>query len=139
MKSLRSILFALTVLLLASAAQAQQTSVHANVPFDFVIGNHAYPAGEYALKSAQANGVLIRVDNVQESTSRITLSDACTSVERSTSTKLVFHRVGDSYFLYQVWEQGSTSGRQFQVGRAERQIAQNHEKSKVVVVAANIQ
>jgi len=139
MKSLRSILFAVTVLLLATAAQAQQTSVHAKVPFDFVIGNHTYPAGEYALKSIQPNGGAIRVDNVQEETSKVTLSDSCTSVERSTSTKLVFHRLGDSYFLYQIWEQGSTSGREFSVGRAERQIAQNHEKPEVVVVAANIQ
>jgi len=139
MKSLRSILFALTVLLMATAAQAQQTSVRANVPFDFVIGNQAYPAGDYALKSMQISGVLIRVENVQEAASRVTLSNACVSIDAATSTKLVFHRVGDSYFLYQIWEQGKTSGREFPVSRAERQLAQNHEKPELVVVAANIQ
>jgi len=139
MKNLRSILFALTVLLMATAAQAQQTSVRANVPFDFVIANHAYPAGEYALKSMGVNGVPIRVDNIQEETSKVALSDTCTSNEAATSTKLVFHRVGDSYFLYQIWQQGQTSGREFPLSRAERQIAQNHEKAELVVVAANIQ
>jgi hypothetical protein len=139
MKRLRSILFALTVLLLASAAQAQQTSVRATVPFDFVIGNHVYPAGEYALKSITINDVPIRVENLQEATSRFILSGTCTSDEQSTSTKLVFHRIGDRYFLYQVWEQGNTEGREFPVSPAERQIAQNREKRELVVVAANIE
>lgn len=55
---------------MATAAQAQQTSVRANVPFDFVVGNNAYPAGEYALKSLVGNGVPIRVENLQEETTR---------------------------------------------------------------------
>jgi hypothetical protein len=139
MKSLRSILFGLTVLLMATAAQAQQTSVRANVPFDFVVANHAYPAGEYALKSLTGNGMPIRVENLQDETMKIALSNACNSDKAATSTKLIFHRVGDSYFLYQIWQQGSTWGREFPVTRAERQIAQNHEKTELVIVAANIQ
>ena len=51
MKNLRSILLALTVLLLATAAQAQTTNVKASIPFNFVVGNHAYSAGEYTVKS----------------------------------------------------------------------------------------
>jgi hypothetical protein len=124
---------------MATAAQAQQTSVRASVPFDFVVGNQAYPAGEYAMKSLLGSGVPIRVENVQEETSKIVLSEACTSSNAATSTRLVFHRVGDSYFLYQIWQQGNTEGREFPVSRAERQIAQNHEKAELVIVAANIQ
>ncbi len=51
MKNLRSALLALTVLLLATAAHAQQTNVKADVPFDFVVGDRAYSAGEYTVKS----------------------------------------------------------------------------------------
>lgn len=46
MNNLRSVLFALIVLLMATAAQAQQTNVKAKIPFDFVVGDRAYPAGE---------------------------------------------------------------------------------------------
>jgi hypothetical protein len=53
MKNLRSVIFVLAVLLMATAANAQQTNVKANVPFDFVVGDRAYPAGEYSLKSMQ--------------------------------------------------------------------------------------
>ena len=63
MKNLRSILFSLTILLLATAAQAQTTNVKANIPFDFVVGDHAYPAGEYTVKSLSQNSSALRIDN----------------------------------------------------------------------------
>jgi|SRR5271154_5990804 len=138
MKNLRSILIALTVLLMASAAQAQQTNVRAKVPFDFVVGDQAHTAGEYSLKSILLDGKPILVDNLQDSNSAIAMSMACTAVNPSASTKLVFHRMGNEYFLYQIWEEGSSAGREFPVSKTERLLAQNHEKPELVIVAANI-
>jgi hypothetical protein len=138
MKNLRSILIALTVLLMASVAQAQTTNVRAKVPFDFVVGDRAYSAGDYGLKSILDSGTAIRLDNVQESTSAIAMSSTCTAANPSTSTKLVFHRMGNEYFLYQIWQEGNSSGRQFPVSPIERRLAQNHEKPELVIVAANI-
>ena len=77
MKNLRSILLALTVLLLATAAQAQTTNVKASIPFDFVVGDHAYTAGEYTVKSMSQSTSATRIDNADESQKGITLSDAC--------------------------------------------------------------
>jgi hypothetical protein len=138
MKTLRSILFAFAVLLVATAAQAQQTNVRAKVPFDFVVGDHAYTAGEYNLKSMLDNGVPIRVNNLEESTSGIVLSSTCTASEPAASTKLVFHRLGERYFLYQIWQEGRSSGREFGISKIEMQLAQNHEMPELVIVAANI-
>jgi hypothetical protein len=138
MKNLRSILFVFAVLLMATAAQAQQTNVMAKVPFDFVVGDRAYTAGEYNLKSVLDSGAPIRVNNLEESTSGIVFSNTCIASEPAASTKLVFHRLGDHYFLYQIWQEGSPSGRQFGVSKVEVQLAQNHEKPELVIVAANI-
>jgi hypothetical protein len=138
MKNLRSILFSLTVLLMATAAQAQQTNVKANVPFDFVVGNHAYPAGDYSVKSLSENGTPILIDNDRESAKGIALSYTCTSAKASDTTKLVFHRLGDSYFLYQVWTQGNSAGREFPMSKTEVQLAQLQSKPELVIVAANI-
>ena len=77
MKNQRSILLALTVLLLATAAQAQTTNVKASIPFDFVVGDHAYTAGEYTVKSLSQSSAAIRIDNADESEKGITLSNAC--------------------------------------------------------------
>ena len=138
MKNLRSILFSLTVLLMATAAQAQQTNVKATVPFDFVVGNQAYPAGDYSVKSLSQNGIPILISNDQDSSKGITLSNTCTSVRASGTTKLVFHRLGDRYFLYQIWTQGNPAGREFPMGRTEVQLTQLHPNTELVIVAANI-
>jgi hypothetical protein len=138
MKNVRSILFALTVLLMATAAQAQETRVQARIPFDFVVGNHAYPAGEYSLASITEGGAVIRIDNTQEAAvHNVQLSIPVTNLKPSETTKLVFLRMGDNYFLSQVWITGRVSGREFPMGRSYTQLAQNHEKSDTVIVAAN--
>ena len=138
MKNLRSILFSLTILLLATAAQAQTTNVKANIPFDFVVGDHAYPAGEYTVKSLSQNSSALRIDNQDETEKGITLSNACHKVQPATGTTLVFQRLGDNYFLYQIWTEGNSSGREFRMSKAEVQIARNHDKPELVIVAANI-
>ena len=103
MKNLRSILLALTVLLLATAAQAQTTDVKASIPFAFVVGNHSYSAGEYTVKSLSQSSAAIRIDNADESEKGMTLSNECQKAQPATQTVLVFQRLGDNYFLYQVW------------------------------------
>jgi hypothetical protein len=138
MNNLRSVLFALIVLLMATAAQAQQTNVKAKIPFDFVVGDRAYPAGEYVLKSMTINDIVIRIDNTQEAVAGNTLSNTGRSITPSATTELVFHGIGDHFFLYQIWTEGNLTGREFSKSREEVQLARNHEKTELVIVAANI-
>jgi hypothetical protein len=138
MKNLRSVLFVLTAILLVPAARAQQKTVKADVPFDFVVGNRAYPAGEYALKSALNDAGIIRIENMNDVSAAFTPSNPCSKATPSPETKLVFHRMGGHYFLYQVWTEGNATGREFPKGRIEVELAQNHEKPEVVIVAAVI-
>jgi hypothetical protein len=46
--------------------------------------------------------------------------------------------LGDNYFLYQVWTEGSSLGREFPMSKAEVQLAKNNSKPDLVIVAANI-
>jgi len=138
MKNLRSVFFVLAAILLVPAAQAQQKGVKANVPFDFVVGNRAYPAGEYTLRAALNDSGIIRIENMNEAAAAFTPSNTCAKAVPSTETKLVFHRMGGHYFLYQVWTAGNLTGREFPKGRIEVELAQNHEKPEVVIVAAVI-
>jgi hypothetical protein len=139
MKNLKSILFVFAAaLLLSSAAKAQTTAVKADVPFDFVVGQNSYPAGQYDLKSMNDNGTML-IRNAQESSvNKFQSSHVCTHTTPSQSTKLVFLRLGDNYFLYQVWIEGRESGREFPKSRNYMQLAKNHEKPEVLIVAANI-
>ncbi len=135
MKTVHSILFALMLLLLAPLAKAQGTKVLANVPFDFVVGDRAYPAGEYSFKQ---DGIVLQIANTEQSAASIVLSNACESIRPSDKSKLVFHRMGDYYFLYQVWVEGNVTGREFPRSRTEVRLAENHEQAKSVIVAAVI-
>lgn len=138
MKTLRSILFVLTAILIVPAARAQQNGVKADVPFDFIVGDRAYPAGEYILKADLNSGGIVRIENVQELSAVFTPSQSCENRKPSTETKLVFHRMAGRYFLYQVWTAGNLTGRQFPMSRAEVVLARNHEQPELVIVAANI-
>ena len=138
MKNLRSVFFVLAAILLVPAAQAQQKGVKADVPFDFVVGNRAYPAGEYTLRAALNDSGIIRIENVNEVLAAFAPSNSCSKGTPSTETKLVFHRMGGRYFLYQVWTAGNLTGREFPKGRIEVELAQNHESPEVVIVAAVI-
>ena len=137
MKSLKSILVVFAALLMAGVAQGQTTKVRAFIPFDFVVGDRAYSAGEYWLQSTRTQGV-IQIGDARDSGSVMVLSNACETLAPAEQTKLVFRRMGDNYFLSQVWVEGRTVGREFPRSQVEIKMAQNHEKADAVIVAANL-
>ena len=136
MKTLRFVLCALTALLMASGAFAQ-THVKANIPFDFVVGDRYYSAGEYSLKTINDAGVM-RITNTDVDMSVNVRSNACEITAPAEQTILQFRRMGDMYFLHRVWVAGNFTGREFPVSREELRLAQLHEKSETVIVAANL-
>ena len=135
MKTLRSALVAFAVLFVATAAHAQTTKVAATIPFNYVAGNQEYPAGDYLFSN---NGVVLQITNSEHSVGDIMLSQACENVTPSTSTKVVFERMGGYYFLQQIWVAGQSRGRALPKSKSEIRLAQNHEKSEPVIVAANL-
>jgi hypothetical protein len=125
-------------LLLASGAQAQEMRVKAEVPFDFTIDNDSYPAGSYDIRQTLANTpTLLNVSLDGKMGSAWVGSNGCLSIEPAEKTVLVFHRVGDEYFLYRIWVAGKTTGREFPQPKRERELARN-EKVQEVIVAANL-
>jgi hypothetical protein len=135
MKNLRFILAALAVLLMASAAHAQQATLSATVPFDFVIGNSTYPAGDYLFSSRD---FVLKIANAEQGKTEVTLSHACQSAMPSADSKLVFDRMGGYYFLRQIWVAGNYRGRELPRSRTEVHLGQNHEQVESVIVAGNV-
>jgi hypothetical protein len=135
MKNLRSALVALAVLLMATAAHAQTTKVTATIPFNFVAGDSAYPAGEYLFSN---DGTVLRVANENVDDAGMILSHACQKVVPPKDTKVVFDQMGGQYFLHQIWVAGNSWGRELPRSQSEIRLAQNHEKSESIIVAANL-
>ena len=100
----RNVIGALMTLIVAfsiavPAVQAQQTIMSANVPFAFNIGNKQLPAGAYAVREMD-RATLIQSKDGENSVLGIY---NYAGPSKADETKLVFHKVGDHYFLAQIW------------------------------------
>ena len=138
MNRLRCAFFALGLLLVASAVQAQADGVKADIPFDFVVGKQMLPAGEYTVinQGPVNQAILIRSD--EGKTAVLSLTQSCSSLNPSAKTKLVFHTMAGRYFLYQIWTEGNSSGRQLPKSKAEVELANNIDTTGEFVLAARL-
>lgn len=137
----RTMLLAAAALVFGSAAYAQEVNIRAKVPFNFVVGDKAYPAGEYAVQTAMANTYFLSIKNEDKTVQGLTPSHLCISSKPASPAnqgKLVFHRVGNRYFLYRVWIGDRTVGREFPRSHRETEMATNEPKTETVIAAANI-
>ncbi len=101
---------------------AQSTDVHevANIPFDFRSGTHVMPAGKYEITKLSDHILLLRGAN--QDRSQIISAFDTVSLKPQDNGKIVFHRYGNQYFLYQVWSQGRSTGFQVPKGHAEKEM-----------------
>jgi hypothetical protein len=110
----------LTLAIAGSAIAAVR--LRANIPFEFTAGKDKLPAGQYTVDAMIARGhLLIRAED--RSKSLFTSFFGGQSSRKPSRSKLVFHRYGSEYFLWQVWNEGSTVAMQLPKSRAERELA----------------
>lgn len=111
-----------------TSAQAQSPSnrMTARIPFDFTVGDKKLPSGTYSIGRLRqgADDAVVAVDDSSGHSRVIRTSIPVRNLDISENAKLIFHRYGDQYFLYQVWPVGTTTGRQFVRSRSEREAQQ---------------
>jgi len=133
----RTMFLAAAALVLGSSLYAQELRVQAQVPFNFVLRDKVYPAGEYVIQTLTSNPSMVSISNANGKTLALAVSFAGTALPAD-GTKLLFHQIGKTYFLYQLWVDGSMVGRQFPKSHTETRMALQTPKSETVVVAANV-
>jgi len=134
----RFLVLAAVALVLSSITCAQAVNVRAQVPFNFVLGNRTYPAGEYSIQSLVYYSYSLRISNRKAKVAGLIESFPVTFVNEPRQTALVFTRIGNTYFLYQVRSEDSSVGRQFRRSLMQVQMAMNTREAGTVVVAANM-
>jgi hypothetical protein len=136
MKYFRFMLFLAAVLALSTAAYAQQSIVRASVPFNFMVGDKLYPAGDYSVANISIGSPVLQIKNDEQSS--LILTSACSGPKgKSEQTKLIFERVGGVYFLHQIWVASNQVGRELRpTPPKEITLAHNSAAPKEVVVAA---
>jgi hypothetical protein len=103
-------------LLLTAAGAAAQSAVQANVPFAFRVGTAQLPAGAYRIKAGDQS--LIVIGNARKSV----YSQAQWEGPSKTSAKLVFHHLGNQYFLAEVWGDAGEQGMTIPASKLEREL-----------------
>ncbi len=135
MKSLRFIAFGFGLLLATVVANAQGVTVQANIPFAFVVGDQSLPAGEYNIKPASGDSAALTIRSTDGKRVILTITQACAARDPWDKTELVFHHVGQQYFLSQIRVEGYVQGRQLPANRAEAELALNQKTDNVAVFA----
>ena len=107
----RNVFGALMTLIVASSiavpvVNAQQTIMRCNVPFAFNIGDKQLPAGTYVVREMD-RGTLIQSKDGENSVLGIY---NYAGPSKANETKLVFDKVGDHYFLTQIWASARDEG-----------------------------
>jgi hypothetical protein len=134
-KNLLAIAMALPLLITATAS-AQTVHMRVTVPFNFIVAGSKLPAGEYDIQSFGTDEKLLAIHNLNSRAGILTFSNSCESLNASSSTKLVFHRYGNRYFLSQLWVEGHNVGHQVTPSSRETEVALDSPRSEVVLLMA---
>ncbi|HEY6045812.1 MAG TPA: hypothetical protein VIU65_04365 [Pyrinomonadaceae bacterium] len=123
-KGLTMLALLLTLALATTVATANgqdQIAVKANVPFEFIVGDKTLAAGKYSVSAIGITHDALAIQGIKANDSAVRLVNTTTGSAERTS-KLVFHRYGNTFFLSEVWTAGERQGRQLLKSRQERAI-----------------
>ena len=129
---------ALTILAAALAIAVPmiqaQSRLDARVPFAFIAGEKSMPAGSYEISTSGAAPVLCSLETNQ---SRFLMNSIHLQDWNAKSSKLVFHKYGDQYFLSEIWDGQSSIGVKLAESRREKEtkMAADHSSRETVVIA----
>ena len=119
----RNVFGALMTLIMAAtiavpAVNAQQTILRCNVPFAFNIGDKQLPAGTYVVREMD------RVTQIQSKDGENSVLGIYNYAgpSKADETKLVFDKVGDHYFLTQIWTSARDEGLSVPESKQEKEL-----------------
>ena len=112
----------LTLLLAVGAsAQLPGAPLRANIPFDFSVRGKTLPAGEYEFRRITDDPSSLEVLNIHQNHEHTLFNtDPVEKGKIARRGEIVFHRYGDTYFLYEVWTAGLETGRELPISKQER-------------------
>jgi|SRR6476646_796683 hypothetical protein len=135
-KQILSMVGVLSLTLVAGSALAQNR-VEANVPFNFTVNRTNMPAGEYVISTLGSSSDNLLIQSYEKNAAKLVMPNRAELSSPSKATKLVFHCYGkDQCFLYQIWVEGTSRGRQFPKSALENEIEAKLRSRDVPVIAS---
>ena len=100
-------------LTMASIRAQAPSKVEVEIPFEFSAGKTTFKPGVYSIKRGSGN-LLTLQNNEDKSTVLLNAPVSLSSRDTKAGERLVFNKVGDEYFLAQIWLTAD-SGRELSV------------------------
>jgi hypothetical protein len=100
----------------SNRATAQEATLKVDVPFEFAVGNHLLPAGNYQIAS---HGDSLFFDNREQGAGLFTMAIAGDTTKDGQS-KLTFDNVEGKYFLRKIVSTSQKTSATFPVSKLER-------------------
>lgn len=134
--ALMTLIVAFAIAVPAVHAQSQIT-LSANVPFAFSVDGRQLAAGQYEVRDVGARATMIETKDGQ---SQVIGIYQYAGPSKPGETKMVFHKVGDHYFLSEIWTSARGQGLAVPESKLEKEVrASNREPSgggaETVIVA----
>jgi hypothetical protein len=128
----RFAVFCMLGIVFATLAKANAEGLKVNVPFDFVVNGKRLPAATYTIREALPNNKS-GLAFLGRGTGALTVA---TEVDTNvTGSELVFHRIGDQYFLSDVVS--PTGKLHFAPSKRETQLVHSADQPAVAINVGN--
>jgi hypothetical protein len=101
-------------------------SLTANVPFAFSVDGKALPAGAYEVRDISSRATLIETKDGKD---HVLGMYAYAGPSKPGESKLVFHRVGNNYFLAEIWSSNRGQGLSVPESKMEKEITASNRAS----------
>lgn len=119
--------------LMCPGGYAQTNDAHANIPFNFRVGDAAMPAGTYSIRDAQG---MLSIREVYGNHGAFSLtSNSASRPKATTAPTLTFKRYGEDYYLTSVWPAASKEGRSLAQSKRQRALANEPRRVETAEVA----
>jgi hypothetical protein len=118
----------LSVSAVCANAQGKTLIRKVEIPFDFSANNKTFPAGVYTVTSVNQEKIMLRLSSGDGRETIHIITSPVQAKETPTTSKLIFRRYGETYFLSQIWESYNEQGRQLATSRTERSVERDLSK-----------
>jgi len=130
----------LAATLTANAQMRSDATIRANIPYAFVVNNTTLPAGTYVITVDDLYGAdtsVLEIRSANGKTADLFDTDAITGPRLAPQTELVFDKIGDTYFLSQVFLQGDEGGSQLRKSKTQQRLEENGSIAESHSIAAS--
>ena len=123
----------------AKAQALEEGTIEADVPFTFRVKEKTFPAGKYTLKRADdTNPGVLEISNDKGRGTIFFEAETAQANEYPRQTNLVFEKIGDQYFLSEIWASDSKLGYQLPKTKTERSLEGGDIKTELRSVLARL-